>query len=197
MFGVVDDALAFFYKKNFECAVTLSPLDRPSDLSPRLEQRGFTLTTQGAAMVCDQIVKPRPADRVTVEELDPAQTDLWIDILCRGFGLQPEVGDLAKDVLDDSKIRRFLALVDGEPAGTALLYSQFAMGYVDLVGTLPQFRRLGVASCLVARAVAESQAIGNRWTALETTSESAAERIYKRLGFRVVYHRPRYVKPTR
>ena len=68
------------------------------------------------------------------------------------------------------------------------------MGYVDLVGTLPQHRRKGVASSLVIRAVADSQALGNRWTGLEVESDSAAEWVYKRLGFRPVHHRPRYGK---
>ena len=68
------------------------------------------------------------------------------------------------------------------------------MGYVDLVATLPEHRRKGVASALVAHLVTHSQALGNRWTALEVQTETPAERIYERLGFRTIYHRPRYIR---
>ena len=68
------------------------------------------------------------------------------------------------------------------------------MGYIDLVGTLPEFRRRGIASGLVLRAIADSQAAGNRWTSLEAETGTYAEQLYKRLGFRTVYQRHRYIK---
>ena len=93
------------------------------------------------------------------------------------------------------KCAAYLARVDGAPAGTTLVYSQFGMGYVDHVATVPEHRRKGIASAMIARAVADSQAMGNRWTTLETTTGSNAERIYQRQGLRIAYHRRRYIMP--
>ena len=115
--------------------------------------------------------------------------------MCRGFGHDQTMGEVGRDVLVAPEVRRYLARVDGAPAGTTLVYSQFGMGYVDHVATLPEHRRKGVASAMVARAVADSQAMGNRWTTLETTTDSNAERIYQRQGFRIAYHRRRYIMP--
>jgi len=95
-------------------------------------------------------------------------------------------------VLIVPEVRRYLARVDGVPVGTTLLYSQFGMGYIDLVGTLPEHRRKGIAGALVTQAVIDSQTLGNRWTTLETTTGSGAERLYEQRGFRTAYHRHRY-----
>jgi len=57
------------------------------------------------------------------------------------------------------------------------------------VGTLHEFRQQGVASALMLKAVADSVALDNRWTTLETVTGSAPERLYQRLGFRTAYNR--------
>lgn len=189
--GMIDDALAFFEEKGYVCAFTLSPLDRPADISRQLQDRGFEYTMQGAAMLCDEVIAPETSAPILVEE--SVIDDQWINIACNAFDLPPETAPLARSTLDASQIRLYLAAHAGVPAGAALLYSQFDLGYVDLVGTLPEHRRKGIASALVARAVADSQAMGNRWTALEVASKSPAERIYTRLGFRTKYYRPRYM----
>ena len=44
-----------------------------------------------------------------------------------------------------------------------------------------------------AEAKADSVALGNRWTALETITGSAPEHLYQRLGFRTAYNRHRYI----
>ena len=80
------------------------------------------------------------------------------------------------------------------PAGIALLFSQADLGYVDFVGTLPEFRCRGVASSLVRRAVADSRQLGNRWTALESVTGGDTERLYQKLGFRSAYLRNRYMR---
>ena len=73
--------------------------------------------------------------------------------------------------------------------------SQFGMGYIDLVGTLPEHRQQGVASALVTQAVSDSRSLGNRWTTLETTAGSDAERLFEGYGFRTAYYRYRYTLP--
>ena len=43
------------------------------------------------------------------------------------------------------------------------------------------------------KAVADSVALDNRWTTLETVTGSAPERLYQRLGFRTAYNRYCYI----
>ena len=197
---LIDDALSFFAKKEYDCAFTLSPLDRPVNMGELLEQRGFTHALHPIAMVCDQAAAPLAPGQAQIEEpttrAGTRQFDTWADVMCRSFDHPPAMGEVAGNVLDIPEVRLYLARVDGAPAGSTLLYSQFGLGYVDAVGTLPEHRRKGVASALVTRAVADSRAMGNRWTALETDSEGVAEGLYRGLGFRATHYRPRYVMKT-
>ena len=193
---LIDDAICLFQEKKYDCMFTLSPLDRPANLSKRLERRGFTEGMLASAMVYDPPTAPPPAETVAEIDVSPdGEYDLWADVMCRGFGHDQTMGEVGRDVLIVPEVRRYLARVDGAPAGTTLVYSQFGMGYVDHVATLPEHRRKGIAAAMIARAVADSQAMGNRWTTLETTTGSNAERIYQRQGFRIAYHRWRYIMP--
>jgi GNAT superfamily N-acetyltransferase len=194
---LIDDALQLFREKNFDCAFTLSPLNRPADLAQRLEQRGFTLGLQPLAMVCDQPAEPLKPGPAVVTVSDETEYDIWADVMCRSFTNPPAMGEVGRSVLCIPQVRRYLARVDGEPAGTTLLYSQYGMGYLDAVGTLPQHRHKGVATALVTRAVEDSRALGNRWATLETDSASLAEQVYKQRGFRTTHYRHRYIKTTR
>ncbi|MAV38830.1 MAG: hypothetical protein CMJ59_25615 [Planctomycetaceae bacterium] len=191
--GLIDDALHLFKAKRFACAFTLSPLDRPTALAKRLEHRGFARGMQASAMIYEPSAgsSSRPSI-VQAETSEVDEYEIWSDVMCQSFAFPPAMGEVGRSVLVAPDVRRYLARVDGVPAGTALLYSQFGMGYIDLVGTLSLHRRKGIASALVAQATVDSAALGNRWTSLETTTGSEPEHLYKRLGFRTIYHRERY-----
>ncbi len=191
---LIDAALRHFREKAFDCAFTLTPLDRPADLGDRLLRRGFALEVRATAMLCDGPAEPLPETDVEVSVPEAGEHGLWAEVMCRSFGHPPEAGELGRTVLDIPQVRLYLARRGGEPAGTALLYSACGMGYVDLVATLPGHRRQGVASALVARAAEDSRALGHRWTSLETECDSGAERVYRRRGFRRMHLRPRYVR---
>ena len=192
---LVDDALHLFQDKGFDCTFTLSPQDRPLDLGRRLEGRGFERGILASAMMRDADRAPSPVPTVArVDVSDESEYEVWADVTCRCFGHPAEMGEVGRSVLVTPEVRRYLARVDGAPAGATLLCSRFDMGYLDLVGTLPEHRRKGVASALLRRAVADSQSLGNRWTSLEVVTGSDAERLYERSGFHTVYHRHRYTK---
>ena len=153
--GLIDAALRHFRENAFDCAFTLTPLDRPAGLGERLLDRGFDLAIRATAMLCDRPAEPLRAPDVEVVVPEAGEYGPWAEVWCRSFDLPPEAGELGRSVLDIPQVRLYLARRRGEPAGTALLYSDHGMGYVDLVGTLPGHRRRGVASALVARAVAD------------------------------------------
>jgi len=79
--------------------------------------------------------------------------------------------------------RLYLGLLSGQPAGTCDLFAAEGWGRVESVATRPEFRRRGVASAVVARAVADSLQMGNTVTYLLTEPGGAGEQVYRRLGF--------------
>ena len=195
--GLIEDALRLFKGKAFDCGFTLSPQDRPVAFAERLIARGFHKGVRSSAMefvVPADIPSTNPA--LDVRVIKENEFEIWADVMCRSFEFEPDMGEVGRPALKDSAARCYLALVEGEPAGTTLLYSDLEMGYIDQVGTLPEFRRKGVATALVRHAIEDSVSIGNRWTALESESGAEVERMYEGLGFCTRYHRQRYVRST-
>ncbi len=90
-----------------------------------------------------------------------------------------------QEVLIPAGLRMFVALVEGRVAGFTNLLSLRAVGYLDTVVTLPQFRRRGVATAAVTHAVGESLAGGDRLVHLLADEGEPPQALYERLGFRV------------
>lgn len=77
--------------------------------------------------------------------------------------------------------RTFVVDVDGAPAGMATLHDYDTMGYVALLGVLPQRQRLGIGRRIMEAVMAESERRGHTTLALE--SSDAGRRLYDELGF--------------
>jgi ribosomal protein S18 acetylase RimI-like enzyme len=92
-------------------------------------------------------------------------------------------------------LRWLVGYVDGEPAGYTGLLSASGVGYLDGVVTLPAYRRRGVASATVLAAVEASLASGDRVVHLLAERGGAPQRLYERLGFRVVSHVESFTQP--
>lgn len=78
-----------------------------------------------------------------------------------------------------------VGVLDGIPAGyvTCVLDPKAATGDIELVGTLPAFRRMGVASYLVAHAVAWFASRVGTVTVRTQSTNAAAARVYEKAGF--------------
>jgi ribosomal protein S18 acetylase RimI-like enzyme len=81
-------------------------------------------------------------------------------------------------------LRFFVGFVDGEMAGQATLLGMDGVGYLDSVVTRPEFRRRGVATATVLRAVEAAVDRGDQLVHLLAEKDGAPQRLYERLGFR-------------
>lgn len=132
---------------------------------------------------------PKPAEveiRVVPNATETPDVRAWIEtVLCDDIGTPRE--SLWRGVTErEARVPEctlYLGLVNGEPAGACDLFSADGWGRIESVTTRPEFRRRGVASALVARAVADSLQRGNTETYLFTEAGGAGEQVYTRLGF--------------
>ena len=83
-------------------------------------------------------------------------------------------------------LRFFVGFLGDAMAGQSTLLSIDGVGYLDHVVTRPEFRRRGVATALVSRVVRESADAGDRLVHLLADEGQPPQRLYERLGFRVV-----------
>lgn len=136
-------------------------------LPPLLPDRGIEIfpvaneTGQGEAQAW--------VDVVLSDEEDPETLPMWREVAQREAAYPP--------------CRLYLACVDGRPVGACDLFVAEGCGRIDSMVVRPEFRRRGVASALVARAVADSLAAGNTLTYLYTEGGGAGEAVYHKLGF--------------
>jgi GNAT superfamily N-acetyltransferase len=176
-----------------------------ADVDPVAEAQGI-----GAALR-RMNVSPLDGNRVLMryngaEPPEPSQNSVTVHVLPNETGAGEAVEWIETAVSDDvgwpdealwravaahearyKSCRLYLGRLDGLPAGTCDLFESSNWGRIDSVVTRPEFRRKGVASALVTRAVIDSLTSGNNETYLFTEPGGDAERVYRRLGF-VIWH---------
>jgi ribosomal protein S18 acetylase RimI-like enzyme len=183
----VDEIAAFYRRHGVRAWLELAPSERFGHLATALAtagaaQIGFHTMLHGAPSA-------GPAYEVEIERaVDP---ELFADVILRGHG----VPDGAR-VRDRASVARwgeiegwrlYLARVQGEPAGAAMLSIDDDLGYLANASTLPDFRRRGVQTALIAARIADSEAA--RCDAVSSQAEfgSTSQRNLERAGLRVAY----------
>lgn len=138
---------------------------------------------------------------VTVERVTDATSELWLDVSADGFSVpdgsapEPSAGtrDALRALFSDfgraSEVPRYLARVDGAPAGVASV--RFADGLAQLCGatTLPGFRRRGVQRALLLARLADAVAAGCDLAVVTTSPGSQSQANVSRAGFQLLYAR--------
>lgn len=129
-------------------------------------------TAPGAALSHEQ------AHRVTSR--DEARTALGV--MCRVFYVPS--GPMARWTIENNAFTLYLTRVAGQPASAlAALRTGDNVGFTN-VGTLPGYRRRGLAGRLLMLALCDARRDGARLATLTATSE--AYQLYQSLGFRAV-----------
>jgi ribosomal protein S18 acetylase RimI-like enzyme len=90
-----------------------------------------------------------------------------------------------REVSVPAGLRIFAGTIGGKVAGFTSLLSFGGTGYIDNVVTRPPFRRRGVASATVTRAVESALAGGDTAVFLFAEDGGKPQGLYERLGFRV------------
>jgi hypothetical protein len=195
------DAIELFYDER-ECPIQieLCPLVS-TDLVAKLQARGYVLKGFENELACALPRAAVPANGLDVEVLrGNGGENEFLRVTAEGFSV-PDTGtpmEPAPDVVAlvggmmrqfiHPDIVRYLVRIDGEPAGAAA--SVITNGVLGIFGTatLPAYRRRGVQSAIVARALKDAEGLAD--LAIATTAPgSISQRTFERLGFQVLYTR--------
>lgn len=136
---------------------------------------------------------------ITVERVTAATDATWLEVGLDGFAT-PDQGEAADPALREMltvmfrdfasvETPRYLARVDGEPAGMAS--ASFTGGVLLLCGaaTTPRFRRRGVQRALLAERLADGVAAGCDLAVVTTAPSSQSMANVMRAGFGLAYAR--------
>lgn len=195
---LVDEVIAFFKKKNRRPAVCITSFTRPANLADLLEQSGFKPEGTDAWMFYEKGV---PSDSLPVgfsikQVTSLEEMQVFVDLFDRAhtgapdepYGkLPPEYGEsllrFYQHSPTDGTVLHYLGCMNNEPVGYATLIYAGRFAGIYNVGTIPQYRRRGIASALTLRAVTDALIDGVQIVFLITEQGSYNERFYTKLGF--------------
>jgi N-acetylglutamate synthase-like GNAT family acetyltransferase len=194
---LIADVVRHYESLGLKPCFAVSPATRPQTFANSLLGAGFKLALEEDAMVHEEenenfIAVPD----VDVVVDDGSLLDVWTDINMKGFRIPVVFRDALLDMFRKASqytgTKSYLGYFQGKPAGVCGLVAFNKVGGIFSVGTAPEYRRNGVATVLLQRAITDSLTMGNNLLYLITTKGSDAERLYTSLGFQVAYTHRRY-----
>jgi hypothetical protein len=196
------DALELFYDER-ECPIQIELCPLVSvDLVARLQSRGYVLKGFENELARALPAALAPTNGLEVEVLTgDRDEEAFLRATVEGFAVPdsaPPSNGPAPDVLETigrmmrqfihPDIVRYLVRIDGEPAGAAASVTTDGVLGIFGTGTRPAYRRRGVQSAIVAKAL--EGANGRADLAIATTEPgSISQRTFERFGFQVLYTR--------
>jgi GNAT superfamily N-acetyltransferase len=194
------DRIAEFYGED-TYFVALARDAEPGDLASRLEARGF-VRDYAWTKFRRGVEPPTPVEsELRVQPIGPQHARDFGRIVAAGFELPAFTARWLSALFARPRWTCFLAFAGNEPAATGTLFVSRGVGWLSFAATLPEFRRAGAQSALLAariRAAAElgcSLVVGETG-ALEEGRPSNSYRNIVRAGFEPVYDRPNYRSPA-
>jgi GNAT superfamily N-acetyltransferase len=190
-----------FAAHDAEVSVELSNLADPA-IGELLTRRGYRLASYENVLGLDlknaaELVAP---PGVEVRPIGDDEFGPWLRVVLDAVahpdteGL-PWIDDFPRDILENAErdmgaagARRYLALVDGVPAGGASMGIQDGFAQFS-AGTAPGFRRRGVQSALLAARVVDAAAAGCELALVTVQPGSRSQRNVQRRGFDLLYTR--------
>jgi GNAT superfamily N-acetyltransferase len=185
--GRVEQIAAFYRERGVRGWLELAPSAGFERLAETLTAAGWAQT--GFHAVLHGAPDGGPGDDGGVERgADPL---LFAEVLLRGHGVPEDAR-----VRDGASVARwaeiegwrlYLARVEGEPAGAALLAVDDDVGYLANASTLPESRRLGVHTALIRARIADARTAGCELVAAQAEFGSASMRNLERAGLHPAY----------
>jgi len=192
-----------FGRRETPVQVELSCLADPS-VGELLTRRGYTLrgfeNVLGRGLPVERVGPEAPG--ISICESPTDELDEWLDVVVSGFATPDEQGvrsheSFPRDALERAigdmagaeGFIRYLARLDGRPAGGASM--RLCDGVAQLCGasTVPALRRRGVQSVLLATRLAYASDAGCDIAVVTTQPGSKSQQNVQRRGFEVLYTR--------
>ena len=181
----------FFHSRAVPSTVVLSPLADES-LRVLLGERGYRIGEFNSVLIrrITQREPFAPPDGVAIERVTPETVRPWMRAIAQGF---------AQDIAVSEEVfggfaalpgaLAFLARIDGKVVGGCggRIIPEARIAALFGTATLPEFRRRGVQSGLIARRLHEAALAGCEYAVVSTNPGSGSQRNMERRGFRLAY----------
>jgi GNAT superfamily N-acetyltransferase len=187
---IIDETLAHFRSRNVKRLSWWADTDTPrADLDRQLVRHGLTFKEGGTGMAANLMALHEdlstPAGLTIIPVEDKATLQQWIHITSIGFGI-PELGErrffeLFADLGFERPVRSYLAVLNGQPVGTAQLFLSAGVAGIYNVTCLPEARQQGIGAAITLAALLEARKMGYHISILQASHMGF--KVYRRLGF--------------
>ncbi|WP_297625911.1 GNAT family N-acetyltransferase [Nocardia sp.] len=188
--------------------VELAHLGEPA-IGELLTARGYRLVSfeNVLGIALESAADPALPTDVEVRHSGAGEFDIWLDVIADGFAHPDTQGVVSheefpreiiasamRDLTAAAGVQRYVAVNEGTIAGGASM--RMSQGIAQLTGaaTLPDHRRRGIQSALLAARLAEATAAGCDIAVITTQPGSKSQQNAQRSGFDLLYTRAILVK---
>jgi ribosomal protein S18 acetylase RimI-like enzyme len=168
----------------------LVPLDpEPPDLADLLHKNGYTFDASGACMLMDldtlpETFPPTPGVEVCTAN-NPDLLDSWVRIVNTALaGYELMSREQFMDLYCLEHVVLLLGTFHGSPAATGMVLLDGDLASLEMVSTLPEFRRKGLGSAVTLAGLELMKQRGAVTATLRAEPDGIA--IYRKAGFREV-----------
>jgi GNAT superfamily N-acetyltransferase len=196
---VLEESIRIFSERRLKCYVYID--DSDAMVEKILLENRFTLLDTMQAFRSNINKIQYENHKINVDKIDIALLPVWIDVFCNSFNAlewKSEVERILK--MHFNELTLLVAYVKSNssqiPAGCALLFNLHELTGLYCLGTVPSFRRQGLARKIikVSLDIARQQSTG--FLILQAFTNEGFTDFYNRLGFQLVYKKKIYVLNT-
>jgi GNAT superfamily N-acetyltransferase len=194
----LDEIGAVFAGDGVSYGITVTPNVMPPELNAWLEARGFS-RGYGWAKFRRGVDSPAvPETDLTVECVGADGGDVFADVFQRAYGTPELLLPRLEQIPAEAGWSCFVAYAGRVPAAIAAIFVTGNVGWLGMAGTLPEFRRRGAQTALLAARLAAAREAGCDVVVTETGEpvEGRPSNSYQnivRAGFEPVYVRQNYL----
>ncbi len=192
--AVVDTVIRYFQSHRRRVTVDIDVVAEAQGIGQALRQRGIMPVMGNTSLMRYPLPSPPPRKnpRVQVKEIPKAGRELehWIDIVGGNEADSEKWRRVARAEALFPSTRLYMGFLEGIPVGTCSLISGLGWARIESVATVTLYRRMGAATSLVCKAIADSQASGSAMTYLFTETGGMGEALYKSMGFETLAVNP-------
>jgi hypothetical protein len=197
----VEEVVRFYRELDVEWCAAVAPQAEPAEIASWLGTRGFVPGYAWAKFQrrLDQV--PEEAGELRVERVDGPGASTFAEVFVRGYGVPDVMREWLAQLPGRDGWECFVAFDRDVPAATGALYITQCIGWLGIAATLPEHRRRGAQTALLATRIRASVAAGCDVVVTETGEllegkPSGSYRNILRTGFELEYVRPNYVSSS-
>lgn len=187
----IEEVEEFFHSRGVPATVVISPL-ADATLLTLLAPRGYRISEFNSVLI-RRIHSQEPfvaPPGIVIERVTPETLGPWAHAIAAGFS---EFGPVPPDVFIGfghlPGTLAFLARIEGKIVGgsSGRVIPEARVAALFGTATLPEFRRRGVQSALIARRLHEAAKSGCEYAVVSTLPASGSQRNMERRGFHLAY----------